>query len=185
MKPVLFTAICSVILFGAAAQQNILSKKTTVFLVRHAEKDTGTNPRLTVAGMQRAGALLHALQNKNLQRIYVTQYQRTQMTGDSLHLQLHIDTVHYLADSTGSDLFSQIKQHHDEGENILVIGHTTTLPVIIKKLGVAKPLPYIADNEFDNLFELTQSKGRPVLQIEKYGTKALTAPYKNAMKPLQ
>jgi phosphohistidine phosphatase SixA len=129
--------------------------KTKIYLVRHAEKQTGTDPELTDAGKKRAGDLMRALQNKNVQRIYVTQFKRTQMTGDSMRLQLGIDTVHYQADENGIDLFNKIAAHNDFNTTILIIGHSNTLPDYIKKLGVANyPQVNIVDTEFDNLFKV-------------------------------
>ena len=56
------------------------------------------------------------------------------MTSDSIRIQLAIDTVHYLADTTGNDLLEKIKVHNDVGKTILVIGHSNTIPVKYKKV---------------------------------------------------
>ena len=81
-----------------------------------------------------------------------------------------IDTVHYLADATDNDLLEKIKVHNDVGKVILVIGHSNTIPVIIKKLGVKnQPIPDIPDNKFDNLFIVKIKKGQLILSTKKYG----------------
>lgn len=160
--------------------------KTTIYLVRHAEKETGNDPVLTAAGKQRAGDLMRTLKNKHLQRIYVTQYRRTQMTADSLRIQFGIDTVHYLADTTGDDLVEKIKEHNDFGKAILVIGHSNTLAAIIKRLGVTKqPVPVVADNEFDYLFIVNLTKEKATLTIKRYGTKPVKSATNQTMQPLQ
>jgi phosphohistidine phosphatase SixA len=141
-----------------------------IYLVRHAEKDTGNNPSLTDDGKKRAGDLMRALKNKNIQRIYVTQYKRTQMTGDSLRLQLGIDTLHYLADTTGLDVYNKIISNADGGKNILIIGHSNTVPKIIKKLGGESIVPFlIPDTEFDNLYVLQYKRKKVKLKKMKYG----------------
>ena len=134
------------------------------------EKETGKDPVLTIAGRQRAGDLMRKLKHKHIRRIYVTQYLRTQMTADSMRIQLGIDTVHYVADTTGEDLVKKIFQHGDTRNSILVIGHTNTLPQIIRKLGVMNfPKGNLPDEEFDNLF-LVRSKMHTVkLSKYKYG----------------
>ena len=145
-------------------------KKTIIYLVRHAEKDTGKNPILTTKGMQRTGMLMRTLADKHISRIYVTQYRRSQLTADSFSRMMHIDTVHYTADTTGNDLVSKINEKKDWGKSILVIGHSNTIPTLVRKLGVAyyivKELP---ETEFDNLFMITYKKHNPALTVTKYG----------------
>ena len=111
MKFFIFLSIISITQFTLQAQIVASIKKTTIYLVRHAEKEEGKDPLLTTKGQQRAGDLMRILKSKNLQDIYVTQYRRTQMTGDSIRIQLGIDTIHYLADTTGEDLLQKINVH--------------------------------------------------------------------------
>lgn len=132
-----------------------VSAKTNIYLVRHAEKETGSDPVLTANGNKRAGDLMRYLKGKNVKRIYVTQFKRTQMTGDSLRIQLGIDTVHYQASENGIDLFNKIAAHGDFNKTILIIGHSNTVPDYIKKAGVANyPVTDIPDAEFDNIYKV-------------------------------
>jgi phosphohistidine phosphatase SixA len=132
-----------------------VSSKTAIYLVRHAEKLGGSDPVLTDNGNKRAGDLMRYLKNKKIKRIYVTQYKRTQMTGDSMRLQLGIDTVHYKAEESGADLFNKIAAHGDFNKAILIIGHSNTVPDYIKKAGVTNyPVTDIPDNEFDNIYKV-------------------------------
>lgn len=142
---------------------------TRIYLVRHAEKDTGKNPPLTLAGRERAGDLLRKLKNKNVQRIYTTPYRRTIMTGDSMRIQLGIDTAQYAADTLSESLIKTIIAKGDVGKTILVIGHSNTLPALVRKLGVKEfELKELPETEFDNLFLVTYKK-RPKLKTSKYG----------------
>jgi phosphohistidine phosphatase SixA len=182
---ILIAAIC-VTQFSVSGQNNDADSKTTIYLVRHAEKEKGDDPLLTDAGKQRAGDLMRVLKTKNIQRIYVTQYRRTQMTADSLRIQFGIDTVHYLADTTGNNLVEEIKEHNDFGKTILVIGHSNTLAFIIKKLGIPEQLiPEIADNEFDYLFIVQLTNEGAALTIKKYGAKPVKTATNKTMQPLQ
>ena len=132
-----------------------VSVKTNIYLVRHAEKETGSDPVLTANGNKRAGDLMRYLKGKNVKRIYVTQFKRTQMTGDSLRIQLGIDTVHYQASENGIDLFNKIAAHGDFNKTILIIGHSNTVPDYIKKAGVANyAVTDIPDAEFDNIYKV-------------------------------
>ena len=156
---------------SATAQQE--PGVTKIFIVRHAEKEAGKDPLLTAAGNARAGDLMRALQNEGIQKIYVSQYRRTQNTGDSLRLQLKIDTVHYAADTVCDNLINAIMEHSDFGKTILIIGHSNTLPQIIRKLGVTDyPYGDLPDNEFDNLFVISYKKDKPKLKVMKYGAKS-------------
>ena len=150
-----------------------ISSGTKIYLVRHAEKDTGNNPQLTAAGRSRAGDLLHTLQNKNIQRIYATQYRRTQQTGDSLRIQLHTDTLLYKADTSGQSIYEKIIAAGDAGKTILIIGHSNTVPKIIRKLGAVNfPSADIPDTEFDNLYLITYKKGKVKVKQLKYGERS-------------
>jgi len=146
---------------------------TKIFIVRHAEKETGKDPALTPEGNVRAGDLMRALQNEGIQKIYVSQYKRTQITGDSLRVQFKIDTVHYAADTLCDNLINSIMQHSDFGKTILIIAHSNTIPQIIRKFGVTDyPHGDIPDNEFDNLFVITYKKEKAKLKKMKFGAKS-------------
>ncbi len=158
----------------AFAQQEPATTK--IFIVRHGEKEAGNNPVLTAAGNTRAGDLMRKLQGDGIQKIYVSQYKRTQNTGDSLRLQLNIDTVHYAADTVCDNLIKAIMEHGDFGKTILIIGHSNTIPQIIRKLGVTDyPYGDIPDNEFDNLFMITYKKEKAKVKVMKYGAKSGTS----------
>ena len=168
----ILTVVIGLLLFtiNVKGQGSDIDKNTRIFLVRHAEKETGKDPILTEKGMQRSGILMRILKDEHVNRIYVTQYRRTQLTADSLQKIMLIDTVHYLADTTGNDLVSKINEKKDWGKTILVVGHSNTIPVLIRKLGVnnysVKVLP---DSAFDNLFLITYKKHFPKLRETKYG----------------
>jgi len=150
------------------------SSGSRIYIVRHAEKytgkDAGRDPILVAAGLQRSGDLVRFLADKKIKRIYVTQFRRSWMTADSMRIQLGTDTVHYKADTLCDDLLEKITANRDFNNSILIIGHSNTLPKIIRKLGIAGyPQTDIPDNEYDNIF-LVRKKGRKlVVKKYKYG----------------
>jgi len=153
-----------------AQQENAVTK---VFIVRHAEKEQGKDPVLTPAGNARAGDLMRALKAEGVQKIYVSQYRRTQMTADSMRIQLGIDTVHYAADTVCDNLISAIMEHRDFGKTILIVAHSNTIPYIIRKLGVTDfPYADLPDAEFDNLFTVTYKKEKAKVKVIKYGARS-------------
>jgi len=155
---------------GFAQQESAVTK---IFIVRHAEKESGKDPDLTPAGHARAGDLMRALQNEGVQKIYVSQYKRTQQTADSMHIQLKINTVQYPADTLCDNLVNTIMENGDFGKTILIIAHSNTIPQIIRKFGVTDYLyGDIPDNEFDNLYMITYKKEKAKLKKIKYGAKS-------------
>lgn len=165
-----------------SAQIGLLHSKTKIYLVRHAEKDTGKNPLLTEAGKKRAGDLLHALKNEKIQRIYTTPFRRTIMTGDSLRIQQQIDTAYYLADTTAESLLAAIRLKQDVGKTILVIGHSNTIPALVRHLGVIDfAIKEFPENEYNNLLLIEYKNGKVVLVRNTYGNVSATG---SMVKPM-
>jgi phosphohistidine phosphatase SixA len=161
-------------------------ERQTFYIVRHAEKDTGSGPALLTAGKDRAGDLYRALKNKNINTIYATKYRRTQMTGDSLKIYLRVKMLIYPADTTGEGLMQKMENENEIGKNILVIGHSNTILPIVKRLGVKNiSIHEIPDDEYDYLFVVTYKKNKATLKVEKYGAKPVNITQQNKMNPLQ
>lgn len=128
----------------------------TVFLVRHAERaDTGTaaakmtgaDPDLSAAGKVRAEALARMLKDARITAIYTTEYIRTTQTAGPLATMLGVQVTVV----TSKDTAGLIQKVKTATGNVLVVGHSNTVPDVIKALGVAEPVT-IAESEFDNLF---------------------------------
>ena len=157
--------------------------KRTFYIVRHAEKDTGNNPAISTLGKERAADLYRKLKGKKIDLIMVTQYRRTGMTGDSLRIYKKIDSIHYAADATGEMFSKKISTLSARYKNILVIGHSNTVPTIIRQAGVKSfMLNELPDNEYDNLFIVKTKKGQAMLQSKKYGVPSRPA---NNSVPMQ
>ncbi|MEO5944145.1 MAG: histidine phosphatase family protein [Ferruginibacter sp.] len=160
--------------------------KQTFYIVRHAEKDTGSDPSLSAPGKIRAGDLYRTLKNKNIDIIYATKYKRTQMTGDSLKIYQQVKMLIYPADTTGEGLVQKIENENETGKNILIIGHSNTILPTIKRLGVKNiSVNDIQDDEYDYLFIIRYKKNKAILKVEKYGAKQVNMTQQNKMNPLQ
>ncbi len=176
MKSLLLLCMLFFIANTLLAQGLKFSETANIFLVRHAEKAAGKDPVLTTAGNNRAGDLMRFMQSRNLKRIYTTHFRRTAMTADSLRIQLGIDTAYYLQDSTGDDLLRRLAINRDVSNTILIIGHSNTIPVLIKALGVENfPFDDIEDNEFDNIYLVKFKNNKAYLQQQKYGAPSATS----------
>ena len=174
MRKILLFFVLLFIANDLLAQEMHFSESSTIYIVRHAEKETGDDPVLTEVVRKRSGDLMRRLKDKNIKRIYVTNYRRSAMTADSMRIQMGIDTVHYTADKTGEDLLKKIKVHHDSANAILVIAHSNTIPSLIKALGIENYLQHnIPDNKFDDLYIIYHWKNDVTTVFsETYGSKS-------------
>jgi broad specificity phosphatase PhoE len=139
----------------------------SIFLVRHAERaDTAgggapmmaADPSLSDAGRQRAESLATLLKDAGITAIYATEFKRTQETAAPLAkaLGLAVTTV------PTKDTAGLIQKLKGATGNVLVVGHSTTVPEIVKALGVTSPVK-IDDNEYDNLLIVISSGTQPHL----------------------
>ncbi len=164
--------LISGLLFGnlSFSQEAKTFKDGTYYIIRHAEKDTGSNPPLSKIGQERAGDLYRKLKNKKIDLIFVSQYPRTGMTADSLRIYQNIDSVHYAADITGADLFKKIKERSGDAKHILIVGHSNTLPGIIRRSGVTDfTLKDIPDEDYQHLYIVKIKKGKIKFYQKVYG----------------
>ena len=136
----------------------------------HAEKQSGNDPLLTAEGNIRAGDLMRTLNDKRIKKIFVSEFKRTQHTADSMRLQLGIDTIQYMSDTSCTPLFNTIRKNNIRNKPILIISHSNIIQKIIYKLGIVDfPQQNIGDTEFDNLFIIRYKNKIPVLEQKKYG----------------
>jgi phosphohistidine phosphatase SixA len=130
--------------------------QSTVFVVRHAERaDAGkpvADPDLSPMGHARAEALASVLKDAGITAIFVTQLRRTQQTAGPLAKALGLTPVALTPDDTPG-LIARLEKHTGHA---LVVGHSNTVPEIVKQLGVASPVT-VADTDFDHLFVVVRA----------------------------
>ena len=162
---------------------------TTIYLVRHAEKGSGDNPALTLAGQQRALDLKTLLRSADLEAVYSSEFCRTAQTAQptaqdqSLNLSIltyagsqanfavcdpGIQVPTQVPDaSTGhaTTVATHILANH-KGKEVLLVGHSNTVPEIATALGAGSLCPdlapfdangdcHIPSTQFDNFFIVT------------------------------
>ena len=147
-------------------------KRTTVILVRHAEKaaEPAADPPLTEAGKARAEALWMALKDAGVRAVITTQYARTVATGAPTASRLGItpEVVNAGGANHPAQVASLVKTKH-AGETVLVVGHSNTVPAIIAALGAKEP-PAICDEVYDNFYVVTiDEAGNASLIHSRYG----------------
>ena len=172
MRTSILFAVLLAVATPAAAQQ-------VIFLVRHAERADGgagastpapapgmmaNDPPLSAAGEQRAEKLAAMLAASGIRQIFVTEYRRTAQTAAPLAARLKLTPVTTSARNADA-LLEQVRRA--EG-NVVLVGHSNTLPELLKKLGIADTIT-IADSDYDDLFIVSRdTAGKVSLARLKY-----------------
>ncbi len=153
------------------------SSTTTIYLVRHAEKQAqdpskpmaSNDVLLSDSGHDRARVLRDSMQAKKLNAIFATTVRRTQQTVEPTAQLKNLPVTQYTATQPAADALidslSAIK-----GKNFLVAGHSNTVPAMVRHLGL--PCSFagnIPDNDYDNLFIITIKKGVKTVRETTYG----------------
>lgn len=132
----------------------------TLFLVRHAEKDSDgtTDPPLTEAGHARARALRDMLYTADIDAIYSTDFKRTRLTAQPLADTLGLEIQTY--PPFDSAWTSALPERH-AGEQILIVGHSNTTPAIVNHLAKSS-YKQLGEMEYDKVFVVSGDNKRMV-----------------------
>jgi phosphohistidine phosphatase SixA len=148
---------------------------TTVVIVRHAEKSTDDprDPSLSAVGQQRARDLGVVLKDAGVTDVYVTQYKRTRQTAEPLAQASGSSIVERPIDATNSATYAQDLAHEiltrSAGKSVLVVGHSNTVPDIVKALS-GNAVPPITDPEYDHIYVVTiPAAGSPRVMQLRFG----------------
>jgi phosphohistidine phosphatase SixA len=164
---------------GQASPQDEF-KATTVFLIRHAEKGDAPpeDPQLNDAGKARSQELVRMLSGAGIKAIYTSQFMRAKQTGEPLAKQLGLSVSpialrmsqsnpRQVSEQSLAEITNKIYER--PGDAVLVIGHSNTVPEVIRMLG-GDVVPTIDEKKFDDLFVVTvYAKGKAKVVQMKYG----------------
>ena len=163
IKKFLFTIILLFACFSLKSQQ------TNIYIVRHAEKDlsdkTNSNPDLSEAGKLRAKKLVSELKKMKFSAAYSTPYNRTQQTLKPVAEHNSIEVTSY--DPKDSKALAGEVLRLYSGKNIIIAGHSNTIPVILEAFGVKAPFE-ISEDDYSNIFHIKINKGKTTLKSSKY-----------------
>jgi phosphohistidine phosphatase SixA len=135
----------------ATAQQ----QTRTVYLVRHAEATSSApDAPLTPAGEKRADCLAKMMKEAGIKQIYVTDMKRTQQTAAPLAKALGM-APKVIPAKDPNQLIQDLL--YAGGGNILVVGHSDTLPFILARMKAGAV--NIGANDFDRMFVTTVIEG--------------------------
>ena len=162
MRRLVVSALFLFLAVPVAAQQ-------AVFVVRHAERADSasggppmmaTDPALSEAGRARAESLATALKDAKITAIFVTPYKRTKQTADPLAKALGIQAT-VVNPRDPEELIAKVKAATG---NVLVVGHSNTVPEVLARLGISD-VPNIGEGDYDNLFVVIRGEKPSLLRL--------------------
>jgi broad specificity phosphatase PhoE len=143
-------------MFCAAVVFMQASCSSTIYVVRHKEKESAGNnnmmvndPNLSTDGLQRANALAAALAKDKINGIFATPYKRTKQTAEPVAVANKIFVTIYNP-KQGNKLIDSLALQ--KGKRYLVVGHSNTVPGMLRHLQLQPSVEEIPENDFDNLF---------------------------------
>ena len=147
LLPALAAAMLAALATAANAQQMII-------LVRHAELQAAAmaGPKqvpLSQTGSARAERLAGMLKDAGIDAIYVTDFVRTQKTAEPLSHELR-ERMTVLPKGDPRELVARLHKEH-ASQKVLLVGHTDTLPGILKALGYPTDVKIDSD-DYGNVF---------------------------------
>lgn len=144
-------------------------KSTTIYIVRHAEKDTGrVDPPLNAQGLIRARALTAKLKTEKFAGIFSSPYKRTRQTAMPLAQYCGLPVLDY--DPDRPDQLVQTINTEYNGRTTLIVGHSNTILPLMEAFGVKPPVSKLNDDDYDLLFKISISKtGEKQLKVMRYG----------------
>ncbi len=139
----------------ATAPSADAAKTITIYLVRHAEKAGSTGDvELSEAGTKRAACLATTLAEANIQSIFTTEYKRTKNTAVPMAEKSGV-TPTVIGGGEMDKLIAALQ--NETGKNVLVVGHSNTVPKIVERLGGGTVT--IKDEDYDHLYIVTLRNG--------------------------
>ena len=149
-----------------------LSGETTVYIVRHAEKESSDpknpDPDLSVEGKERAKALAERLRAEKINAAFATKYKRTNQTIAPAASARGIQIQIYEA-SDFKGIADLIKSKYIK-RKVLIAGHSNTVLDLVEALGAERPVPALTEEDYDFFFELKIDRfGKVVLNTQRYG----------------
>ncbi len=162
-----FAGLTVAALVSAACMSSPPPPETVIYLVRHAEKQTGDDPSLTEEGRARAEDLALTLQQAVITHIYSTDTARTRQTAAPLAAALGLPVEIYDA----SDLPAFARQLTAQRGTFLVVGHSNTTPPLVEELGGDPGTEINESSEFDRLYVLHIRGDAVRTELRRYGAR--------------
>ncbi|MBT0608618.1 SixA phosphatase family protein [Aequorivita echinoideorum] len=137
------------------SEESTQPETSTYYLMRHAEK-VRTNaydedPNLSIEGLQRSKRWATHFETIPLDAVYATKYIRTKQTVSTIAQQKQITIQTYVPER----LFSEKFLANTRGKNILIVGHSNTIPQLANQLIGEEKYENMDDSDNSTLFIVT------------------------------
>jgi 2,3-bisphosphoglycerate-dependent phosphoglycerate mutase len=146
--------------------------KTTVYIVRHGEKDVtdpkNPDPQLSTEGQERSKSLAERLKKEKFAAVFSTKYKRTTQTGN-LVAEKNKLPIEFYNPADPKALAELIKSKY-KGQKVLIVGHSNTVLELAEAFGVTRPLSALTDDDYDFIFKVeVDQTGFASLSTGNYG----------------
>ncbi len=133
-----------------------------IFLSRHMEKaSSGQDPALSPCGVAQAQAFAKQLHDTPLPWLMHTPYLRTRQTAEAF-----LQTGRQLMSYDPRQVDQLISEINNKPGNLLVIGHSNTIPALVEKLTGQTVAP-LTEQDYGRIYRLTQQGQQWQLQISQ------------------
>jgi len=145
--------------------------QTTVWIVRHAEKDlknsSDPDPGLSLDGQDRAKDLASLLRPNRLLAVYATPFRRSMQTAQPTAYG-HGLIVQTYDPNDPADLVSSVLRKYKSG-GVVIVGHSNTILELVEAFGIKRPIPEVSEDHYDYVFKVTIDGDSMGLLYSQYG----------------
>jgi phosphohistidine phosphatase SixA len=140
-----------------------LTMSADIYLVRHFEKQvstklTGSDVSLTETGHLKAQALAKLLLDRNISKIYSTDYKRTKESASPIATALDMSIEIY----NPNELTAFAEHLTGLASNVLVLGHSNTTPELFALLKCYSVI--LNDGDYGDVFKVTLNASNKQMQ---------------------
>jgi len=136
-----------------------------IFLSRHMEKaSSGQDPALSPCGVAQAQTFAAQLQDTPLHWLMHTPYQRTKQTAEAFS-----QPSRQLVSYDPRQMDQLITDLNTKAGNVLVIGHSNTIPALAAKLTGETVAP-LTEQDYGRIYVLTEQDNQWHLQVSQLPT---------------
>ena len=164
-------SIFTICLFITALTALSTQAQTTVWIVRHAEKDlknpSDPDPALTLDGQDRAKELARLLLPHRVLAVYSTPYKRTMQTAEPTAYSRGVTVQKYDPSDPAALAASVLRQH--KGGAVVIVGHSNTVLELVEAFGIKRPIPELPEDRYDYVFTVTVDGNSIQLLTSQYG----------------
>jgi broad specificity phosphatase PhoE len=131
-----------------AAAQTQSAAGGHIYVVRHAEKESENADALSAQGKARAACLATTLKDTKITAVFTSPVQRTQQTATPTAEEFKVSIKTIKADDYAA--VASAAGEAAKGGDVLIVGHSNTVPQIVKAVGNADVT--VGNSDYDWLF---------------------------------